>query len=637
MKNPNPVNLQTSQELRAQGWQAESRDADGHLTSWHAPIDADDRGIAEWIMECTSSGETVTFWPASGPLPPAKELAKGDECFTVVFSGNLRKLKGNPHHFNTQFGPVLSIGVGNAFEEATPSSVPIVFGLEAQGHIPTIEAMLNDGEEWPEIGRRIGWDWKTAKAYYQRFLSNSPTSDVPASDTAPISPSSETAGTVEVCPECDIAGYKHLRRRGEPVQRRAGKWLPPEEANRPEGYECLVTIPVRWERCFSGHGFVWASVNPELVIEAKAVAWAPSPETLPPVDQMAGTHCLDRGQNNHIRQTRSFRRIRSASSATSSLTWSRVGDLTICSRSLRSSPAVAGGSLSMTKRSAKRWWIASFPCSTRRNAGIAAAPVATNRSAIGFATGQLPSAIQAARPSSSGVMAGKSAAPSFSTASRSYLFTGNRILSPLRLSSSDINFQSVERRSASALRGNHNSRLFDHPFVSHQVQGASCRWQAFASFRTTNVLPPAQSLAAHMLLDRRGVKFFFERVFPFLHRIIKVRRRPFWRVLYTPCQMDLSKHIVGDLEEVIAPARAFCNCLGIRPVENVLFRHLSVELCLSFSSLIAVQDSPLRRVRKFRLGHELAHCPFLGCRFLPRNGGAGYPPSPSQREAGTNA
>lgn len=71
MKNPNPVNLQTSVEVRGQGWQAESRDADGHLTSCHAPIEANDASIAEWIVECTSRGETVTFWPMTGDIPAA--------------------------------------------------------------------------------------------------------------------------------------------------------------------------------------------------------------------------------------------------------------------------------------------------------------------------------------------------------------------------------------------------------------------------------------------------------------------------------------------------------------------------------------------------------------------------------------
>lgn len=45
-----------------------------------------------------------------------------------------------------------------------------VFGLEAQGHIPTIEAMLAEQADWQEIGRRIGWDGEVARAYYKRYL-----------------------------------------------------------------------------------------------------------------------------------------------------------------------------------------------------------------------------------------------------------------------------------------------------------------------------------------------------------------------------------------------------------------------------------------------------------------------------------
>ena len=66
MKNPNPINLMTSEEARKLGWQAESRDPDGHLISLHAPVEASDETIAEWIVECTSRGETVTFWPEAG-------------------------------------------------------------------------------------------------------------------------------------------------------------------------------------------------------------------------------------------------------------------------------------------------------------------------------------------------------------------------------------------------------------------------------------------------------------------------------------------------------------------------------------------------------------------------------------------
>lgn len=64
MKDPKPVNLWTTEYSRSLGWQAESRDDDGHLISLHAPIDKND-DIAEWIVECLKAGETVTFYPSS--------------------------------------------------------------------------------------------------------------------------------------------------------------------------------------------------------------------------------------------------------------------------------------------------------------------------------------------------------------------------------------------------------------------------------------------------------------------------------------------------------------------------------------------------------------------------------------------
>lgn len=48
---------------------------------------------------------------------------------------------------------------------------PVLFGLEAQGHIQTVETALSEGADWQEIGRRIGWDGETAKQYYERHVS----------------------------------------------------------------------------------------------------------------------------------------------------------------------------------------------------------------------------------------------------------------------------------------------------------------------------------------------------------------------------------------------------------------------------------------------------------------------------------
>lgn len=62
MKDPKPANLQTPDEVRAGGWQAEARDADGHLMSCHAPFDNDEH-LAEYVREANSDGLTVTIWP----------------------------------------------------------------------------------------------------------------------------------------------------------------------------------------------------------------------------------------------------------------------------------------------------------------------------------------------------------------------------------------------------------------------------------------------------------------------------------------------------------------------------------------------------------------------------------------------
>lgn len=62
MKNPNSINLQTVEEVRKAGWQAESRDADGHLIRVHAPFETEDE-IVDMVQEALAHGETVTIWP----------------------------------------------------------------------------------------------------------------------------------------------------------------------------------------------------------------------------------------------------------------------------------------------------------------------------------------------------------------------------------------------------------------------------------------------------------------------------------------------------------------------------------------------------------------------------------------------
>jgi molybdopterin synthase sulfur carrier subunit len=62
MKDPMPINLMTPAEVREQGWQAECRDQDGHLTRTHAPFESDE-DIAWLVREATEHGDTVTIWP----------------------------------------------------------------------------------------------------------------------------------------------------------------------------------------------------------------------------------------------------------------------------------------------------------------------------------------------------------------------------------------------------------------------------------------------------------------------------------------------------------------------------------------------------------------------------------------------
>ena len=57
------------------------------------------------------------------------------------------------------------------FTEIVGDESQFVFGLEAQGHIQKIQAMLESGQDWQEIGRCILWDGETAKSYYERFIS----------------------------------------------------------------------------------------------------------------------------------------------------------------------------------------------------------------------------------------------------------------------------------------------------------------------------------------------------------------------------------------------------------------------------------------------------------------------------------
>ena len=67
MKNPNPVNMSTQDEIRKLGWAAEARDSDGHLLSTRAWLKQSEPnenalGLAEFITDY-SSDSVITIFP----------------------------------------------------------------------------------------------------------------------------------------------------------------------------------------------------------------------------------------------------------------------------------------------------------------------------------------------------------------------------------------------------------------------------------------------------------------------------------------------------------------------------------------------------------------------------------------------
>ncbi len=53
---------------RKAGWQAETRDADGHLCRTHVPFDTDEE-VLWFVREALEFGETITIWPRPATSP----------------------------------------------------------------------------------------------------------------------------------------------------------------------------------------------------------------------------------------------------------------------------------------------------------------------------------------------------------------------------------------------------------------------------------------------------------------------------------------------------------------------------------------------------------------------------------------
>ena len=69
---------------------------------------------------------------------------------------------------------------------------PVVFGLTAQGHLPTIEAMLGQGASWQMIGKAIGWCPITAERHYGLLQARTMVGKItpPAGEASGLAPSS---------------------------------------------------------------------------------------------------------------------------------------------------------------------------------------------------------------------------------------------------------------------------------------------------------------------------------------------------------------------------------------------------------------------------------------------------------------
>jgi hypothetical protein len=79
MKNPAPINLITTAQVKAAGWSAESRDADGHLLTTHAPFETQGE-MLDYVLEETTRGMTVTIFPD----PIRRTVSADSDGFAVV-------------------------------------------------------------------------------------------------------------------------------------------------------------------------------------------------------------------------------------------------------------------------------------------------------------------------------------------------------------------------------------------------------------------------------------------------------------------------------------------------------------------------------------------------------------------------
>ena len=79
----------------------------------------------------------------------------------------------------------------------------VKFGLRAQGHLPTIERMLDEGASWHAIGRAIGWSKHAACEYYTIHLRE----DAKAAQAAWVAELAELRAALKSCEEATCANF----------------------------------------------------------------------------------------------------------------------------------------------------------------------------------------------------------------------------------------------------------------------------------------------------------------------------------------------------------------------------------------------------------------------------------------------
>ena len=115
-------------------------------------------GPSAATQDCFICGGDGTIEVRPAGYGHSDDLAEYEPCFNCNGSGQTKRNDPAP-------GGLSDRELAELFRD---SNVRVLFGLKAQGHIPTIERMLAAGDSWNEIGKAIGWDPETAKQHYER-------------------------------------------------------------------------------------------------------------------------------------------------------------------------------------------------------------------------------------------------------------------------------------------------------------------------------------------------------------------------------------------------------------------------------------------------------------------------------------